>query len=205
MRLALALVIALAVGDPALAGSFPPGLVTDQQKMEWLTSEGDKLARAIAAEERLPPERRSRKRVEAMVLRRSELRELSWPILGSEYMPGSGAGALLSEIDDYEARQRAAAGRKADETRLAAGARAAEEKRLAAIQSAGYSPEIVKALAARKVVIGMTPDQIHLAWGKPQRVHERITASGRTEVWSYGAGSSLTLVNGHVVAIDTSR
>ena len=50
----------------------------------------------------------------------------------------------------------------------------------------------------------MTAEQALLSWGGPSRHHERITASGKTEVWSYGA-SSLTFVNGRGGAIDHSR
>jgi hypothetical protein len=83
-------------------------------------------------------------------------------------------------------------------------AAATEARRLAAIRAGGYPSQDVKRIANRKVWVGMSKEQALLSWGAPPRRHERITASGKTEVWSYGP-SALTLDNGRVVTIDQSK
>jgi hypothetical protein len=65
----------------------------------------------------------------------------------------------------------------------------------AALEREAEKEKIAKAIANKRVRIGMTAAQCESAWGKPQRVNRTINAHGRTEQWVY-AGGYLYLDNG---------
>lgn len=80
-----------------------------------------------------------------------------------------------------------------------------EEARQARIRAQDYPPPIEASLIKREVSIGMTPDQVRLAWGPPERIHETITAAGRRQQWVYPGQSFLYFENGVVTAIQRTR
>jgi hypothetical protein len=65
-------------------------------------------------------------------------------------------------------------------------------------------PEMAEAVAAGRVVIGMTAHTVLAAWGEPRSVNTTITAGGSREQWVYSTGY-VYLTNGRVDGIQTSR
>lgn len=57
------------------------------------------------------------------------------------------------------------------------------------------------AVAQRRVIIGMTPNQVKLVWGTPKTVNTSISAAGSSEIWSYGS-STLSFEHGRVSSIN---
>ena len=208
VRVALALVV-VALGGAAWAQPaaetipWPPGLITNAEKGEWIGKEFAEIDAQAKAETAGKPEVKwSRARLEQLVARARGLRALNDAGTMTE------ADYALDALDHWQ-RQADAAKRRVDEPRrareqAAAVAASTERTRIAAISAGGYPSEDTKRMAERKAWIGMSGDQALLSWGQPSRRHERITATGKTEVWSYGS-SSLTFSTGRVVAIDQSR
>jgi hypothetical protein len=56
-------------------------------------------------------------------------------------------------------------------------------------------------IAASKVSIGMTNEQVEFAWGKPKDIHKTITATTVDEQWVYGDQQYIYFRNGVVTAI----
>jgi hypothetical protein len=225
MRLVLVLTLLLLVAGPAPAsGQGAPGIAVPpgvEDKIGWADTQLRLIDTEVAPELAKPQAQWSRAYLERLVARATALRDVgntlrynaSRPPLGAQGM--TDADRALRTLDDaldeakreadIAKRQADAENRRADEARRAhQEAAATESRRLAAIKSGGYPAADVKRIADRKVWIGMSKEQALLSWGPPSRRHERITASGKTEVWSYGP-STLTLDNGRVVAIDQSR
>ena len=46
-----------------------------------------------------------------------------------------------------------------------------------------FTPEVTKAIAEKTVRVGMTPDQVEMAWGYPERVFMEGTA--RNQIWTW--------------------
>ncbi len=97
-----------------------------------------------------------------------------------------------------EAEEKAAAARRETERRRARAE--AEAARATAIRAKKWPTNIENAVIARKIMIGMTDEQVRMAWGEPTRVTETITASGTSEEWSYGSGQHLLFAN-HVLTV----
>jgi len=47
------------------------------------------------------------------------------------------------------------------------------------------APQLERAVAAKKVMIGMSKDQAIRAWGKPQKINSTTTSRGTREQWIY--------------------
>jgi hypothetical protein len=112
------------------------------------------------------------------------------------------------ERAEREARQREREARQREETARAEARRrehAAEAKRQAAIRAHGWPKRIEAAVVERKVMPGMTPEQVTLAWGRPRSVNQTIRASGVSEQWVYSISGYVYFENGRVTAIQTSR
>ena len=63
-------------------------------------------------------------------------------------------------------------------------------------------PENVrKAVAARKVFVGMTEEQARCGWGEPASINRTTTALVKSEQWVYSSGSYLYFEDGVLVAI----
>lgn len=61
-------------------------------------------------------------------------------------------------------------------------------RKLAEMEAARKEREdrIPNAIRERKVVVGMTPDQVIESWGRPQRINSSGGAYGTREQWVYG-------------------
>lgn len=62
----------------------------------------------------------------------------------------------------------------------------AERTRIDRIKAKKWPPEISLAVIERKVLLGMTREQVESAWGKPQRNHRSVGSWGVHEQWVYG-------------------
>jgi len=51
-----------------------------------------------------------------------------------------------------------------------------------------YSAEVQAKIRAGEVAVGFTPEQVTMALGKPDRVLQRTTAAGVSDVWVYLKG-----------------
>jgi hypothetical protein len=81
-----------------------------------------------------------------------------------------------------------------------------ERERQAAIRTRAWSKDIEGAVIERRVLLGMTAEQVTLAWGKPSGVSQTLNQSGIFEQWVYSSRStSVYFANGRVTAIQTSR
>jgi hypothetical protein len=80
-----------------------------------------------------------------------------------------------------------------------------EEKRQAAIKAQQWPIDIETAVLDKQVLVGMTTEQATMAWGRPTRVNETVSASGKAEEWVYPKGARLHFVNGELRVIQTSR
>jgi hypothetical protein len=107
-----------------------------------------------------------------------------------------------------EARQQAEAVRTETEKREAL-RRAETEKREALrrtkIESKRWPPDIERAVIERRLLIGMTSEQVELVVGRPLSIQETRKASGVSEQWAFGPGNSLYFENGKLVTIQTTR
>lgn len=112
-------------------------------------------------------------------------------------------GPYLKARADSIAREERA--RREAERRAAAERARREAERAARIRSYGWPAHFAEAVIARRVMIGMTAEMVREARGRPARINETITASGRFEQWVYGLGEYIYLENGVVTAIQTSR
>ena len=54
----------------------------------------------------------------------------------------------------------------------------------------GYPSEVQGKIRAGEVAVGFTPEQVTMALGKPDRVVQRTTVAGASEVWVYLEGGS---------------
>ena len=60
-----------------------------------------------------------------------------------------------------------------------------------------------EAIENSKAVIGMTPEQVELSWGKPRSINEDILGDGPREQWVY-VDQYVYIQKGHVTAISTT-
>jgi hypothetical protein len=104
----------------------------------------------------------------------------------------------LENIDTVRRRAKA----NAEE---AARARAAEMARQAEIQARNWPRSVEEAVIARKVIIGMTTEQVLAAWGTPRAINETISAAGTSAQWVYGDGQYLYFERGILTTIQRSR
>jgi hypothetical protein len=82
--------------------------------------------------------------------------------------------------------------------------RAARERE-SAIRARGWPASVTQAAVDKKVIIGMTTEQVVAAWGRPYNINETITARGKSEQWVYGSGQYLYFDNGVLKTIQRSR
>lgn len=65
-----------------------------------------------------------------------------------------------------------------------------------------YEEKIWKAIKEGKFLIGMTPEQVKVGWGKPEKIRHVTTAKGTEEIWEYEENKAITFENGLVVKIE---
>ena len=82
---------------------------------------------------------------------------------------------------------------------------AVDRERQATVRARGWPKNIEAAVIERRVLLGMTMDQVTLAWGRPQRVNQTLRASGLSEQWVYSISTYVYFENGRVTAIQSSR
>jgi hypothetical protein len=75
----------------------------------------------------------------------------------------------------------------------------------ATVRAYGWPKSIEEAVLRRQIVIGMTTEQVQLAWGDPERIHETLRASGKSEMWVYPTRESLFFENGKLLTIQRTR
>jgi hypothetical protein len=80
-----------------------------------------------------------------------------------------------------------------------------EKMRTGRIKEQQWPIDIEAAVLDRRVLVGMTTEQATLAWGRPLKVHETLSASGKAEEWVYPKGARFHFVNGELRVIQTSR
>lgn len=90
-----------------------------------------------------------------------------------------------AEIEE-EIRQERAEIRK-QELKAKAAAKKAHESRVATIKSKQWPLPIEQTVIDRKVQIGMTTEQVTLAWGKPSKINRSVGRWGEHEQWVYGS------------------
>ena len=108
------------------------------------------------------------------------------------------------ERSEREMRESAEIERRADRKRAEA-ARQTAAKREATIKARKWPQEIERAVIERKVMPGMTADQVSMAWGPPSKVNETSRASGASQQWVYPLSGNVYFEGGRVTAIEPSR
>jgi hypothetical protein len=102
-----------------------------------------------------------------------------------------------------KAEQREQARRDAEEERARQREIAVHRK---ALLARGWSPELVDAILAGKVAIGMTPAMVTEALGEPDHINVTVSEyDGRTEQWVYGFSTYIYFRRGHVTSMQFSR
>jgi hypothetical protein len=59
-----------------------------------------------------------------------------------------------------------------------------------------WSEGVLSAIKERRIVIGMSAEQVLLSWGEPKKKNRTVTASGTSEQWVYPVGQYAYLDNG---------
>ena len=175
--------LALLLGSISVAAEvvFPPDAVTDLDKGEWIKNEADRVGvRALAAAKRRPiPERE-------LASARARLEEMRSVCADLGRSCSDGATFITYYVEKLDEVLGAIRYR-----------RAVEAKKL--------PKDMEEAMIARKAWVGMPADLLRMSWGEPARVTETLSASGRSELWTYGSGQQVILVNGRVTSITQSR
>jgi hypothetical protein len=65
--------------------------------------------------------------------------------------------------------------------------------------------ELCRAIDEKVVAIGMTGDEVRLAWGNPEKINVTTTSGTEFEQWVYGLDSYVYLENGKVTSKQISR
>lgn len=68
-----------------------------------------------------------------------------------------------------------------------------------------HQKDVEAAIAAKKVIIGMTTEEVRKAWGKPRNIDRTSTANHEGQHWFYGEGTLLVFFDGKVHSITTSK
>lgn len=99
------------------------------------------------------------------------------------------------------------------EDAAAARARAnALRERTAAEQAQGeaqreFNRQVTNAIAARRVLVGMTADDVRRSWGEPGKINRSVSGSSVREQWVYDRGNYrmqyVYLTNGEVTGIQS--
>lgn len=70
-----------------------------------------------------------------------------------------------------------------------------ERTRRAAIEAAPWPDEEKAAVLAKRVVIGMTTDQVVLAWGPPDKIVETATTAGEEHEFTYNQAGGVSILH----------
>lgn len=64
-----------------------------------------------------------------------------------------------------------------------------------------WPPAECDAIAAGKVSMGMTADQVRAAWGKPEHINTTVTAGGKHEQWVWGSSQYAYFQDGILTSV----
>lgn len=97
--------------------------------------------------------------------------------------------ARIGAFQTIRAKERAAAAKRSDA--LAAAAEKLEgpappDPRALAIRAKHWSGPITTAVIARKILFGMTREQVRASWGEPDEINRTVTPGDVHEQWVYG-------------------
>jgi hypothetical protein len=79
------------------------------------------------------------------------------------------------------------------------------ERRRQEINAKPWPETIKQAVLAKRVVIGMTTEQVTAAWGRPTSIDETITRTVRHEQWIYPGETYLYFTNGVLETVQRRR
>ena len=103
---------------------------------------------------------------------------------------------------------------KAKEAAAAAANKEADAKEAAFLKTpagricakhAGWDRSTCEAIAKRQTIVGMTAEQVRLAWGKPDHVNSTITGNHRSEQWVYGSNQYVYFEDGIMTSLQQSK
>jgi len=98
-----------------------------------------------------------------------------------------------------------AARRRAGEVKRRQETERAENARAQAIRQKKWPLDVTDLVIAREVAIGMTAEQVKVAWGDPLRINETQTRYVNRQQWVYGGQQYLYFENGRLTTIQRSR
>lgn len=84
-------------------------------------------------------------------------------------------------------------------------AAATNQARAKLISSKPWPAEIKSAVLNRKVLLGMTPEQVQMAIGKPKQINRSVYSFGVHEQWVYNNGTYLYFENDKMTSFQDSR
>jgi hypothetical protein len=196
LKRAVMVIVLLVLGQPPAALAGPDACVTRQAIASEIETIHEQLQRVAG--------RPDEAKAFAPRLKALERRLEALPTLSADECPEHlWAYVLLQRLREVrepiqraldEAQQReAAAARKREE--------AARQHKIAT-----WPEPIQRAVADRRVVIGMTSEQVLAAWGRPQKINETVTGTHRSEQWVYSDGGAyLYFTNGTLTTVQRSR
>lgn len=109
---------------------------------------------------------------------------------------------------EREARERARVETLAKRRRVrerTEGVRTAHERRIAEYRRRGWSEEVIRAVIAGRIFVGMTGAQVRAAWGAPGGINRSVNSYGVHEQWVYGLGNYVYVEGGVVTSFQTSQ
>jgi hypothetical protein len=68
-----------------------------------------------------------------------------------------------------------------------------------------WGRETCETIAKRQTIVGMTAEQVRLAWGKPDHVNSTITGNHRSEQWVYGSNQYVYFEDGIMTSLQQSK
>jgi len=77
--------------------------------------------------------------------------------------------------------------------------------RIATIKSKGWPEHIQEAVLQRKIILGMTKQQVELSWGKPERINRSVGTWGVNEQWVYEGQRYIYFQNGKLTSWQDSK
>jgi hypothetical protein len=81
----------------------------------------------------------------------------------------------------------------------------AEDQHSNAAGALGSEARKERAVANGRVMVGMTTDEVHKAWGQAAKIEHETNQQGLREQWVYPYGSVIYFVNGRVVSVQTAQ
>ncbi len=78
-----------------------------------------------------------------------------------------------------------------------------DEQKAAAI--ALHQKQVEQAIAAKKVAVGMTTEEVVKAWGKPRKIDQTTTGQHSHENWFYDPASLVIFMDGKVRSVTVTR